>query len=96
MAMSFETKKLKSMGLRRALARTRKKLDEAVKQLPEDGVITFSGAEQLNEVARLTMQLRNLSITLAYLCGIPSKVQSVAYQLSEGRISQIVKSMLKR
>lgn len=96
MAMSAETKKLKCIGLRRAMARTRKKLDEAVKALPEDGLIPFNSVSQMNEVAKLITRLRNLNIALAYYSGVPSKIQAAVYQVSEGRISQILKSVLKR
>jgi len=94
MGMSVETKALKRAGIRRALARTRKKLDETVALLPEEGVIPFTYICHFNEVARLMTRMRNLNITLAYLAGITNKTQAVMYQVTEPRISQIVKSVL--
>lgn len=95
MALTEETKGIKKVGVRQALKRQNRKLQNLMAAIPESGVVPVSHASHMREISATLTRMRDLNIALAYLSGIPNKFQANVYKVTEARISQIIKTLLR-
>jgi len=94
-SFSEATRQIKRDGVHRALKLQTTKLRELMAALPDSGVVPPTHVEHIRNIDGVMRNIRDLNVCLGYLSGIQNKTQAKIYGVTEARISQIVKTIVR-